>query len=201
MNKLKNFSFFSIVSIFIFLAALQCYVFSEQKTLSLDDMPLCKTAEEQLLWLGCGCPNKAEYTPSNLSQKEKEMIVEKAVSYLKGLGDGAFSETLTEYYVEKKDQPKALYWAYKGAERGSGYCMSVLRCAYARGEGVIQDQVESSKWAHLAAAKGRENEQKLIKNITEMATTNEYAEAFIQKGREKAKEWMEKHPEAFFDPN
>lgn len=163
------------------------------------EKPGFTAVEEYMLWFGYGCPDKANYNPSNFSKSEKEKYIEDGLNWLKNHKNKDSFEQLAYYYREKNDSPKALYWAFLGAEKGSGFCMSFLRWSYSHGEGVVQDYEEAIKWTYLAAAKGIDEDKKLLNELkkSNMGVVN----SLIEDGRIHANEWMKKHPDAFFDPN
>ncbi len=214
VNMLNNFKLL-VLSFFCFSliddnihAIPHSYALTEENKLAnqkvdVNDYPTLETYEETVLWFGCGCPNKkVDFNPRGFNNNEKEKYIENGLSYLKqDKKDRLHSEVLTGYYLDKKDLPKALYWANIGAENGSGYCMSQLRHAYGAGEGVVIDLIESSKWAHLASAKGVEEETVLLRKFEELANQNVTVRNIIKEGRERALLWEKKHPQAFFDPN
>ncbi len=156
-----------------------------------------KTWEEFVFFVGCDCPD--DFNPKNYSDKAKEHFIEKGLSILKKQQTQFSFTMLTKYYIEESDMAKALYWALLGAENGCGFCMTVLRHAYAAGDGVVQDTHEAIKWAYLAAAKDEEA-RKFMEEFSKKHN-GEHSTNLLFEGRKRAQEWMNSHPKAFFEPN
>ena len=82
-------------------------------------------------------------------------------------------------------------WFGKAAEQGNARAQGGLALRYATGEGVLKDYVTAHMWANLAAAEGKENSGKKIKDIlTKHMTKEQIAEA-----QKMSSEWMAKHSE------
>lgn len=162
-----------------------------------ESIPELETYEDTVFWVGCGCPNKSEYTRTGFSKKQKNKIIERGLSDLKERDTSEASNVLCGYYFQMKDMPKTLYWARLGAVQGDAFCMAILAYAYAHGDGIIQDYIESIKWTCLAAAKGRENDKKILKYVSE----SKNLEDLLLKAQQRATEWANKHPELFFEAN
>jgi len=114
------------------------------------------------------------------------------------------------YYFDDKCYRKAMYWAFKGAEKGSAECMLLLRKAYGAGFGVVQDTEECLKWLVLAAAIGNEEAQKEV-SILERPNYQTLSllpdadarsiikdnEVLWKEVRKRAKAWMDSHQSLF----
>jgi TPR repeat protein len=114
------------------------------------------------------------------------------------------------YYFDDKCYRKAMYWAFKGAEKGSAKCMLLLREAYGAGFGVVQNTEECLKWLVLAAAIGNEEAQKEVSilerpNYKTLSLLPDADARSIIKDHEvqwkevkkRAKAWMDSHQSLF----
>jgi len=123
--------------------------------------------------------------------------------------DDSARKWLTRFYFETytkfKDISRSLFWAHKDAECGGGAGMLHLAYAYAAGKGVIQDPEESIKWlllAQIANDFDSRYAKEIFKEIENSYSPNPEILAEIKpKSLEKAKSWMQEHPNAFFDPS
>lgn len=114
------------------------------------------------------------------------------------------------YYFEEKCYRKAMYWAFKGAEKGSSECMLLLRKAYGAGFGVVQDTEECLKWLMIAAAIGNEEAQNEVRTLefpnyeTLSLLPDADARSIIKdhevrwkEVKKRAKGWMDTHQNLF----
>lgn len=155
------------------------------------------TAEDQVIWYGKGCPTATKYDSKKFDLDEKNSLIATGLEYLKSHCDVLSNEILARYYDEREEYPKSLLQAFFGAEKGSNYCMSILRRAYANGLGVVEDQIEASKWMYLAAALGNKEEKKLLGIIDDLNAKCSYTDSRHEEGRKRAQEWMEQHLDLF----
>ncbi|HEY2809887.1 MAG TPA: hypothetical protein VGJ00_00620 [Rhabdochlamydiaceae bacterium] len=153
--------------------------------------------EDCVIWFGRGCPI-AKFESRKVDSGEKSKLIDAGLEYLKNnYKDVISNEVLARYYTEREEYPKSLYWALSGAEKGSNYCMSILRGAYANGLGVVEDQIEASKWMHLAAALGNKEEKKLLGIIDDLNAKCFHTDSRHEEGRKGAQEWMRQHSDLF----
>lgn len=163
---------------------------------------LCSTWEGCVLVAGWDNAVDFEYDISNLTEEEKNSAIEKGLENLaynvskEELKD-LNTTVLTGYFYIKKDFKKSMYWAFKGVEIGSSYCMRILSNAYRSGEGVVQNLEEGVKWVYLGAAAGDEWCQKWVKKNGITGLTNEYMAPILKEARKRANQWMNEHPELF----
>lgn len=160
------------------------------------------TYEDFILWAGHDF--HSEFDPNLIKdEKLKKSALKdglKIVGERAKEGDRFNQECLAVYYFIEHDYRKSLYWALKSAEQGSSAGMEILACAYANGKGVLEDSEESIKWFILGEAVGGEQAKRFLVRIrTEYKDFDTWD--FVKQGKLKAKEWMEKHPEAFFSPD
>lgn len=100
------------------------------------------------------------------------------------------------FYFYTPNKQKGLYWAEKGAEAGETGSMTILGHAYSNGHGVILDMAEGWKWYTIASALGslEAQGQILAKTVCdEDGPTKEER----KRGKEIARDWMEKHRNLF----
>ncbi|MGK5594694.1 MAG: hypothetical protein ACSNEK_04970 [Parachlamydiaceae bacterium] len=97
---------------------------------------------------------------TNLPEQKKQVYTSNGLKFLAEKFDASdsietacrLSEFLAGYYYYlKKDNKKSMFWSFKGAEKGSSFCMLLLSDAYRLGEGVVQDLEEGIKWMYLGA--------------------------------------------------
>lgn len=160
--------------------------------------------EDCIIWFGRGCPI-AKYESGRFDSVEKSELIDAGLEYLKtNCKDVISNEILAKYYNEREEYPKSLYWASSGAEKGSNYCMSILRRAYANGLGVVEDQVEALKWMYLAAALGDTGAKKILDELNGLNEKRSHSSsAYLpqEEGRKRAQEWQRKHFDLFLRHN
>lgn len=155
--------------------------------------------EDCIIWFGRGCPI-TKYESRKLDSIEKSKLIDAGLEFLKNDCNNIISnEILTKYYEEREEHSKSLYWAFAGAEKGSNYCMSILRWMYANGIGVVEDQIEASKWMILAATLGNKEEKKLLDIIHDLNAQCSYTNPDHEEGRKRAQDWMRQHLELFIN--
>jgi TPR repeat protein len=211
-KKVVNFIFISalITSFFTALPLLAEYPLTikekyeiKEPTLELNAIPqkFLKT-EDEIIWYGRGCPIATKYCPKKFEVDEEIDLIIAGLEYLKNNCKHAYSnEILTRYYEERKEYSRSLYWALSGAEKGSNYCMGILRWAYANGVGVVEDQIEASKWMYLAAALGNKEEKKLLELQRDLQLIGSYSDPNNEEGRKRAQDWMKEHSGLFINEN
>ena len=157
--------------------------------------------EDCVIWFGRGCPI-TKYESRKLDSVEKSKLIDAGLKSLQTNSEDVISnEILSMYYDERMDYPKSLYWALSGAEKGSNYCMSVLRRAYANGLGVVEDQIEASKWMYLAAALGNTGAKKMLDGLNGLNEKRFYpSSVYLQQeeGLKRAQAWQKEHSCLFF---
>ncbi len=160
--------------------------------------------EDCVIWFGRGCPI-AKYESGKFDSSEKSKLIDAGLEYLKtNYKDVISNEVLATYYNEREEYPKSLYWAFSGAEKRSNYCMSILRRAYANGLGVVEDQIEASKWMYLAAAFGNTGAKKILdelNNLNEKCPYPSFAYLPQEEGLKRAQEWQREHINLFLQHN
>lgn len=141
---------------------------------------------------------------------EKDVLIESLFEKASD-GDIGSCEALAKYYYyQEKYYKKAMYWTFKGVEMGSSECMYILRHAYGRGLGVIDDVEEGLKWLLLASSLGHKEACQELKKIAEVPLfiavavpekdidkVSEKWEKNLEEARERAREWRKSHQNLF----
>ena len=92
-----------------------------------------------------------------------------------------------------KDYQEAVRWYQKAAEQGVQLALVSLSQLYATGaSGVPQDQVESFKWAILAANRGHQRAKEMLEVYPQILSSSQ-----VDKARKDAQVWVDKYWEAF----
>lgn len=157
------------------------------------------SSSERLMWLGSNLD--LEFTLQGLTREDRYdylQIGKRVVEEDSNPSANYFIGDLASYYFDKWDYKKALYYALKGAEKGSISCMRLLTTAYDEGKGVIRDQVESLKWIYLASAIGSPQAKDTVANLEKL--NSESSKNMVRDARDRAIAWMNAHPEAFISP-
>lgn len=163
-----------------------------------------------LLWGWVDDGYSVNYDPSTLTDQEMENFTQIGLQVLsdkfnesKSFEEAAYCcMVLSLFYHEnnKNDVKKYLYWALKGAEKGSPNCMLLLCDAYKSGSGVVQDLEESLKWKFLAAAAGDEDSSKWVNGDGRKLMSYKKTASMMTEGQRRAMVWAEAHKDAFFSP-
>ena len=168
---------------------------------------LRETWEGYMLLFGWGFIEAEEhgYDFTKLTEEEREFYIQDGIDIL-----GSYSElknakkcaeeasrVLLGYFCEKRDLKKAMYWAFKGAENGSSFCMSFLSAAYRSGEGVVQDLEEGIKWMYLGAAAGDAGCKQWVQKNGILFLTDENFAPIMREAKKRANQWMQDHPDIF----
>ncbi|MGK5594261.1 MAG: tetratricopeptide repeat protein [Parachlamydiaceae bacterium] len=146
---------------------------------------------------------------TNLSEQQKQVYTSNGLKFLVGQFDASdsietarcLSELLARYYYLKEDTKKSMFWAFKGADNGSSFCMLLLSDAYRLGKGVVQDLEEGIKWMYLGAATGDETCEQWVKENGANGLLSERMAPIFKEARKRAKDWMEERKELFFTSN
>ena len=77
----------------------------------------------------------------------------------------------------EKDNTEAVKWYRKAADQGHASAQNSLGIMYAKGWGVIQNDVEAYKWWNLAAAQGVGSAKKSKAIVAKNMTREQIAEA------------------------
>lgn len=168
---------------------------------------LSNTCEGFILLVGWTEAKENGYDTSSLSNEEKAFFTDKGLSIiakdadLKDFEKACPAVLSSYYYNDKKDYKKAMYWAFRGAEKGSPECMSILTKAYSSGNGMVQDFAEAIKWKYLGAAVGGVECKQWVKENGTSGITNEYVSHFFLEGQKRANQWTLNHPEIFISAN
>jgi len=123
-----------------------------------------KTYEDAILWAGCRYPKK--FDPVSLKGNDsakKEALIKGLDSFEKNAKNGSIMsrEVLAGYYCTEGMFKEGLEWANTCVKNGSSKGMYFLYEGYSKGQGVIQDLEESTKWLFLSVA--LENEDAIKK--------------------------------------
>jgi hypothetical protein len=175
-----------------------------QKTPESRREELISNTEGLILLLGWRNAESNEYDTSKLTKAERDILINDGVKTLLELYEAGDSqelraqaaELLSRHYSLKQDYRKSAYWALKGAENGSSFCMWVLSDAYHLGNGVIKDDIERLKWMYLGAAAGNNMCKDWVnKNDSLWLELPGLRPIFIE-AKKRAHVWMQEHPEA-----
>lgn len=161
--------------------------------------------DEFFIWLGSDNYNTKDILKFDINcidENDKIRFLEIGLKTLENVGEDNmfYCHILSDYYYHKKTFKKSLYWAFKGAELGSGECMKILNVSYAFGHGIINDVAESIKWLYLSSAAGNEE---AIKHVDQMEKTSYKLEKdhfgiqYWLEGKRRANEWMLAHEHLF----
>jgi hypothetical protein len=159
-------------------------------------------------WDGCvllsGWADSKEcgYNASSLSDEDRALFTARGLSIIEANADIKCYEQLnpiilSSYYRDKEDYKKAMYWAFRGAEKGSSSCMLILANTYKSGNGLVQDVSEAIKWTYLGAAAGDAGCKQWIENNGISGLSNQYVAPFLIEGQKRANQWMKEHPDVF----
>lgn len=163
---------------------------------------LMQTWEGFVLVYGWHEAKDCGYDVSLLSMDERNLAIEAGLFFLSMNVDNKEQAklntmALANYYLEKKDYKKAMYWAFKGAENGCPQCMMILSNAYRSGVGLVQDFIEGVKWIYLGAAVGEKSCLNWLNENISTGMTNSYIAPVLIEGQKRASQWMSEHPEIF----
>lgn len=165
---------------------------------------LISTPEGFILAFGWEDPEKNGYDASGLTDEQKLLFFQKGLKTITDKFETeepneiscVLAEQLVRYYSMKKNNKKSLFWAFKGAEKGSSFCMRILSDAFRQGTGVVQDLEEGCKWIYLSAAAGDELCKQWLKENHKCLFYKKTA-PILKEAKRRANQWMKEHSDLF----
>lgn len=158
--------------------------------------------EDIVISIGLEKMNEPRRDVSTLTRLERRIALHSGLEILAAQSESEewtalSSEVLAEYFFEKKEYKKAVYWMLKGAENGSSPCMGLLSFCYKTGVGVVQDFEEGVKWTYLAAATGDSSSLDWLDKHGKEILRDDYFASLLKICKERADQWVKDHPNGF----